>query len=827
MAKNKKEISQEVKTVIRNSYDIAKVYNDYEVKPEHMMISILDGKANTCIMLFERIGIDIEDLYYKLDSSLRNDMNPKIVLSELIPSSITKTILSDTNKISEELQSNNIDTTHLLLSILKHESTTSKILNDMNLEYNHLKMKLKTEINASYDAPEEGERRPENRKRTEGSTKTPVLDNFSRNLNKLAQEGKLDPVVGRKLEIKRVAQILTRRRKNNVIIAGPGGTGKSAIVEGLALLIVNGNAPRVLMDKKIYSLEMSSVVAGTKYRGDFENRMKALMEELKANPDIILFIDELHTIVGAGAAAGSMDAANIFKPALARGELQVIGATTLDEYREHIEKDGALVRRFQQVLLEEPTVYETITILNNIKDKYEAHHKVTYTKEAIEECVKLSVRYVMDRALPDKAIDIMDEAGAATNVNLQVPDNIKKIEEKREKIRIEKNNVVRTQKYEEAAKLRDEERKLESALDKAKEEWLSKIDKDRKVVDVPSVTEVVSMMTGIPITNISVEENKKLLNLDKYLSGKVIGQEEAVQRVCDSIKVSRMGIKNPNRPQGTFIFLGQSGVGKTHLAKQLAKHVFNDEDSLIRIDMSEYMEKHTVSKLIGSPPGYIGYEEGGQLTEKVRRKPYAVILFDEIEKAHRDVFNVLLQLLDEGRLTDGLGRKVDFRNTLVILTSNVGIKKLSQFGTGIGFNTASSVINEEIKAKAVLEKEMKDKFPPEFLNRIDETIIFNSLTKEDIGKIIHNEIEIVEERLKDKGFKIKLTKTAIDYLVEKGYDKEYGARPLNRAIHKFVEIPIAQEMLKNKIKDGDTINVSYNKKDDVIVIKTGTSKNEE
>ena len=592
MAKNKKEISQEVKTVIRNSYDIAKVYNDYEVKPEHMMISILDGKANTCVMLFERIGIDIEDLYYKLDSSLRKDMNPKIVLSELIPSSITKTILSDTNKISEELKSNNIDTTHLLLSILKHQSTTSKILNDMDLEYNHLKMKLKTEINASYDAPEEGEKRPENRKRSEGSTKTPVLDNFSRNLNKLAQEGKLDPVVGRKLEIKRVAQILTRRRKNNVIIAGPGGTGKSAIVEGLALLIVNGNAPRVLMDKKIYSLEMSSVVAGTKYRGDFENRMKALMEELKANPDIILFIDELHTIVGAGAAAGSMDAANIFKPALARGELQVIGATTLDEYREHIEKDGALVRRFQQVLLEEPTVEETITILNNIKDKYEAHHKVTYTPEAIEECVKLSVRYVMDRALPDKAIDIMDEAGAATNVNLQVPDNIRKIEEKREKIRIEKNNVVRTQKYEEAAKLRDEERKLESTLEKAKEEWLSKIDKDRKVVDVPLVTEVVSMMTGIPITNISVEENKKLLNLDKYLSGKVIGQEEAVQRVCDSIKVSRMGIKNPNRPQGTFIFLGPSGVGKCVCGETLIKIKNTKTGKEENITIEEFNERH-------------------------------------------------------------------------------------------------------------------------------------------------------------------------------------------------------------------------------------------
>lgn len=593
----------------------------------------------------------------------------------------------------------------------------------------------------------------------------------------------------------------------------------TAIVEGLAMLIKDSKAPRILLDKKIYSLDLASMVAGTKYRGQFEERMKAILEELKDNKDIVLFIDEIHTIVGAGNASGSMDAANIFKPALARGEIQVIGATTLDEFRENIEKDGALTRRFQQVLIEEPTLEETKIILNNIKGRYEDHHKVTYTDEAIEECVKLADRYIMDRAMPDKAIDVLDEAGSTTNINHQAPENIKKLEERCAELKEEKVLVVKSQKYEEAAKLRDEEKRVIEELDTEKSKWIESLDKTRTIVDVDLVAEVVSMMSGIPISKISSQENKKLMKMDTDLIGKIIGQDNAVIKVVKAIKRNRLGIKDKTKPIGSFIFLGNTGTGKTFLAKLIAEQLFGDADSLVRIDMSEYMEKHAVSRLIGPPPGYVGYEEGGQLTEKIRRKPYSVILFDEIEKAHDDVFNLLLQLLDEGQLTDGLGRKVNFKNTLIILTSNVGVQQLNNFGKDMGFKTKATVINEEEKVRAIISKELKKKFKPEFLNRIDDTIIFNSLKEEDIHKIIYMELDKLNKRVQDSlNISLKINKTAIEYVATQGYDKAYGARPLNRAIQNYIEDPVADEILNGNFKGGDTIKISYDKKIDKIVL---------
>jgi ATP-dependent Clp protease ATP-binding subunit ClpC len=593
----------------------------------------------------------------------------------------------------------------------------------------------------------------------------------------------------------------------------------TAIVEGLAILIKEGKAPRVLIDKKIYSLDLAAMVAGTKYRGQFEERMKAILEELKGNKDIILFIDEIHTIVGAGNASGSMDAANIFKPALARGEIQVIGATTLDEFREHIEKDGALTRRFQQVLINEPTLAETIIILNNIKNKYEDYHKVIYTPEAIEECVKLSDRYIMDRSMPDKAIDVLDEAGATTNINHETPENIKILEEEKNKIIAKKFEVVSKQKYEEAAKLRDEEKNINTDLDAAKKEWIDSIDKTRTVVDVNLIAEVISMMSGIPIKKISAQETKRLMNMDKELTGKVIGQDDAVSKVVKAIKRNRLGIKDKTKPIGSFIFLGASGVGKTFLAKLLAEQIFGDADSLIRVDMSEYMEKHATSRLIGAPPGYVGHEEGGQLTEKIRRKPYSVILFDEIEKAHDDVFNLLLQLLDEGHLTDGLGRKVNFKNTLIILTSNIGVKELNSFSKDMGFKTNATIANEEERSRSIIEKALKKKFKPEFLNRLDDTIIFNNLKKEDIHKIIYNELKKLEDRVKEElNITLKINKSAVEYVGEQGYDEAYGARPLNRAIQKYIEDPVADEILSGNFKDGDTINITYDKKNNKMIL---------
>jgi ATP-dependent Clp protease ATP-binding subunit ClpC len=699
---------------------------------------------------------------------------------------------------------------------------------DYNNFKEHIMMNKDEEITNSFgaddfDEMDDSKEQPKKKKGKSGTNKTPVLDNFCRDISKAAEDGAIDPVVGRSDEIQRVSTILSRRKKNNPVLIGEPGVGKTSIVEGLAQLIKEKKAPRVLLDKRIYSLDLASIVAGTKYRGQFEERMKAILEELKDNPDVILFIDELHTIVGAGNASGSLDASNIFKPALARGEIQVIGATTLDEFRENIEKDGALTRRFQNVLVEEPTLDETVTILMNIKERYEDHHKVEYTDEAILECVKMADRYVTERAMPDKAIDVLDEAGAVTNVDMDIPEEIKNLEEKKSNIENEKYDVVAKQQYEKAAKLRDDERKIEEAIEKAKKDWLSKLDKKRTIVDVDLVAEVVSNMTGIPLSKVGSKETSKLANMENDLRGSVIGQDDAVEKVSKSIKRNRLGIRRKTKPIGSFIFLGPTGVGKTHLAKLLAEYVFGDKDALVRVDMSEYMEKFSVSRLIGAPPGYVGYEEGGKLTEAIRRKPYSVVLFDEIEKAHEDVFNLMLQLLDEGQLTDSLGRKIDFKNTLIILTSNVGVKELSQFGKSVGFQTGDTVAKQEERSRQIIQKALKNKFKPEFLNRIDDTIIFNSLKKEDIDQIIDIEMKDVAANLLELGYKVELDKKAKDYIAEQGFEPEYGARPLARAIQRYVEDPISEEVILGNIQEGDTIKVSYNKTKDEIVVKVKKS----
>jgi ATP-dependent Clp protease ATP-binding subunit ClpC len=644
---------------------------------------------------------------------------------------------------------------------------------------------------------------------------TPVLDNFSRDLNKMAEAGKLDPVIGRDREILRIAQIISRRKKNNPIILGEPGCGKTAIVEGLAMKIISGDCPRNLVDKRIVNLDLTSVVAGTKYRGQFEERMKVIIEELQANPNIIVFIDEIHTLVGSGNSSGSMDGSNIFKPALSRGEIQVIGATTLDEFRKNIEKDGALERRFQKVIVEPSSVVETVQILKNVRDKYETYHKVTYSDEIIETCVKLADRYITDREFPDKAFDILDEVGARMQTELKVPEAIEELKRKAAEIRQQKVDVVKKQNYEQAAQLRDKEKKLLDKLESEKRKFEEQMEKDKQMITPEDVYDVVSTMTKIPVNKMSVDDKSTLLNLDKELMGKVIGQDAAVIKIAKSIKRNRLGIKDPNRPIGSFVFLGSTGVGKTYLAKQLAKEMFGSEDSLIRVDMSEYQEKHTVSKLVGAPPGYVGYEEGGLLTEKVKNKPYSVILFDEVEKAHKDVFTILLQILDDGHVTDSLGRKINFKNTLIILTSNLGVKKLQDFGTGIGFGS-STYSNEEAK-KQVLMKEMKNFFSPEFLNRIDDTIVFNSLSPEDIKKITEIELKKLVSRLDEMKYKLTYDETLVDYLAKIGFDELYGARPLKRAIQDKIEDLLSEEVLTGKLIEGKSYKLKV--EDDTVKIE--------
>ena len=811
----------------------AKSFDDIKVKPEHIVLSILLDDDNECVRILKRLKIDTTDLYDRISDYLRKDVSTPRVVSvykKTLPfSDETKTIIKSLDKECEKLNDVMIDTTHIMLAILLTKNPTSEILLELGINYNKFKKMMKEskdEIkNSSFEGEEQNDENEQFRKMKkigDSKSKTPVLDNFCRDISKAVERGEIDPVVGRAKEIKRVSQILSRRKKNNPILIGEPGVGKTSIVEGLAQLIKDGNAPRTLIGKRIFTLDLASIVAGTKYRGQFEERMKAVLEECKANPDIVLFIDELHTIIGAGNASGSLDASNIFKPALARGELQVIGATTLDEYRENIEKDGALTRRFQQVLVEEPTLDETKIILMNIKEKYEKHHNVLYTDDAIEECVKLSARYIMDRAMPDKAIDVLDEAGASTNVNVEKPEIIKTLENEKLLINEKKKEVVIKQNYEEAAKLRDEEKKIIEQLDLAMSDWTSKLDKKITTVGVELISEVVSMMSGIPLTKISTQETKRLINMDKELMGKVIGQDAAVSKVVKAIKRNRIGIKDKNKPVGSFIFLGPTGVGKTLLAKLLAEHIFGDSDALVRMDMSEYMEKHSVSRMVGPPPGYVGYDQGGQLTEKVRRKPHCVILFDEIEKAHEDVFNLLLQLLDEGMLTDGLGRKVNFKNALIILTSNIGVKEINSFGKPMGFETGSVSLNEENRAREIIEKALKKKFRPEFLNRIDEAIIFNGLSEEDIHKIIYVEIANLEKRISEMNYKLKISKEAIEFLGKQGYDEAYGARPLARVISHYIEDALADDILNGKIKEGETITVNYINEN--IVLKTEKTK---
>lgn len=839
--------SPRVKDVIAYSKEEALRLGHDFIGTEHLMLGLLrdgDGKA---IDILNNLTVDLDHLRRKVEILSPANPNIQIAANEKKNLHLTRQAeraLKTTFLEAKLFQSSSINTAHLLLCILRNENDpTTKLLNKLKVDYDGVKEEFKTLLSqedgfiedpiegAFNDSGDSGDDlagddkenlfSPSGSSGTKGNkkSKTPVLDNFGRDLTKAAEDGKLDPVVGRVEEIQRVSQILSRRKKNNPLLIGEAGVGKSAIAEGLALRIVERKVSRILYDKRVITLDLASLVAGTKYRGQFEERMKAVMNELEKNEDIILFIDEIHTIVGAGGAAGSLDASNMFKPALARGEIQCIGATTLDEYRNSIEKDGALERRFQKVMVEPTSVEETITILNNIKEKYEEHHNVSYTNGAIEACVKLTNRYMTDRFLPDKAIDALDEAGSRIHItNIEVPQQILDLEKQLEEVKEEKTAVVKKQKYEQAAKLRDDEKKLEKALAEAQETWeeTSKLHKD--TVTEENVAEVVSMMTGIPVNRIATKEMKKLFNLGDSIKNRVIGQDKAVKQVVKAIQRNRAGLKDPNKPIGSFIFLGQTGVGKTQLAKVIASELFDSSNSLIRIDMSEYMEKFAISRLIGAPPGYVGYEEGGQLTEKVRRKPYAVILLDEIEKAHPDVFNMLLQVLDDGYLTDSLGRKIDFRNTIIIMTSNVGARKLKDFGAGVGFGTAARKNAEDDNARGVIESALKKTFAPEFLNRIDDVIVFNALEREDIHKIIDIELAKLFKRINGLGYDLSLSEAAKDYIADKGFDKQYGARPLNRAIQKYIEDALAEAIVNSELKEGDSIFMDLDKKSDELKI---------
>ncbi|ADF52915.1 ATP-dependent Clp protease ATP-binding subunit [Zunongwangia profunda] len=850
--------SPRVKDVIAYSKEEALRLGHDFIGTEHLMLGLLrdgDGKA---IDILNALDIDLSHLRRKVEILSPANPNMTAVSNEKKNLHLTRQAeraLKTTFLEAKLFQSPNINTAHLLLCILRNENDpTTKLLNKLKIDYDGVKDQFKFMIanddtdytqgpSADSFSDEDGtdDATKDNPFSGSGATgsgaaagksnkksKTPVLDNFGRDLTAMAEADKLDPVVGREKEIERVSQILSRRKKNNPLLIGEPGVGKSAIAEGLALRIVKRKVSRILFDKRVVTLDLASLVAGTKYRGQFEERMKAVMNELEKNDDIILFIDEIHTIVGAGGATGSLDASNMFKPALARGEIQCIGATTLDEYRQYIEKDGALERRFQKVIVEPTSVEETIEILNNIKDKYEDHHNVEYTPEAIEACVKLTNRYMTDRFLPDKAIDALDEAGSRVHItNIDVPKQILDLERKLEEVREKKNTVVKKQKYEEAAKLRDDEKNLEKELAIAQERWEEESKKHKEIVSEDSVADVVSMMTGVPVNRIAQTESNKLVELPNKIKGKVIGQDDAVAKVVKAIQRNRAGLKDPNKPIGSFIFLGQTGVGKTQLAKVLARQLFDNEDTLIRIDMSEYMEKFAVSRLIGAPPGYVGYEEGGQLTEKVRRKPYAVILLDEVEKAHPDVFNMLLQVLDDGYLTDSLGRKIDFRNTIIIMTSNIGARKLKDFGQGIGFGTQSQRAQADENTRGVIQNALKKAFAPEFLNRIDDVIVFNALEREDIHKIIDIELSKLYGRIGGLGYHLELSDKAKDFIAEKGFDKQYGARPLNRAIQKYIEDALAEEIINSKIAEGDKIEMDYKKGEDELVIKVKKGKNTE
>ena len=842
-----RKFSPEVKKIIKQSREQALKQGKSSIGTEHFLLSILDEKESLTSKVLDSLQIDkdgikervlqletsnvIAEEKYNLDSIPLNKHAEKVLKVTFLEAKVYK---------NEEVHSE-----HLMLSILKHKDNTSDILNhEFDLDYESFRSELeyiKQELEGSVDeffdqTPSDSESPMDDdmgdsfstSRKQNTKSRTPVLDNFGRDVTRLGEEGKLDPIIGREVEIERVSQILSRRKKNNPILIGEPGVGKTAIVEGLALRILQKKVSRTLFNKRVVMLDLAALVAGTKYRGQFEERMKAIMNELEKAKDVILFIDEIHTIVGAGGATGSLDASNIFKPALARGELQCIGASTLDEYRQYIEKDGALDRRFQKVMVEPPSVEETIHILHNIKTKYEEFHNVDYSDAAVEACVKLSERYITDRFLPDKAIDVMDEVGARTHLkNIHVPKYIEDLESQIEDVKEKKNLAVKNQQYEKAADLRDNESKLLRRWEQAKEEWEEESKTKRYPVGEEEIAEVVSMMTGIPVMKVAQSESKKLVTMSDDMQASIIGQDDAIIKISKAIQRNRVGLKDPSKPIGSFIFLGPTGVGKTQLAKSLAKYLFETEDSLVRMDMSEYMEKFSISRLIGAPPGYVGYEEGGQLTEKIRRKPYSVILLDEIEKAHPDVFNILLQVLDDGQLTDGLGRKVDFKNTIIIMTSNIGVRQLKDFGMGVGFNTSARQDNSEEHSKSVIQNALKKTFSPEFLNRIDDVIIFNSLDRADIFKIIDISLADLYKRLHGLNLNIELTQEAKEFVADKGYDPQFGARPLNRAIQKYIEDPLAEFILSNNPQDGAKLVAKLNKEEERLEISSIENQIEE
>ncbi|MBK8109027.1 MAG: ATP-dependent Clp protease ATP-binding subunit [Saprospiraceae bacterium] len=837
-----RKFSPKVKKIIQQSREEAIKMGQSSIGTEHFLLGILEDKEGLTAKVFDSLEIDMDALKSRISESnvKEAEADTHYNMGNIPLNKNAEKVLKVTFLEAKVYKNEEIQPEHLMLSILKHKDNTASILLDeFSLDYDTFKTELefvRQELDAGYgdfynqapsdsDTPMDddlgGEGMTSSRK--QGSTsksRTPVLDNFGRDVTRLAEEGKLDPIIGRETEIERVSQILSRRKKNNPILIGEPGVGKTAIVEGLALRIMQKKVSRTLFNKRVVMLDMAAMVAGTKYRGQFEERMKAIMNELEKNRDVILFIDEIHTIVGAGGATGSLDASNIFKPALARGELQCIGASTLDEYKQYIEKDGALDRRFQKVMIEPPSVDDTIHILHNIKSKYEEFHNVDYSDAAIDACVKLSERYITDRFLPDKAIDVLDEVGARTHLkNIHVPKHVEELEAQIEDVREKKNQAVRNQQYEKAADLRDSESKLVKKLEQAKEEWEEESKTRRYPVGEEEIAEVVSMMTGIPVNRVAQQESKKLVKMTEDIKAMIIGQDEAITKISKAIQRNRVGLKDPSKPIGSFIFLGPTGVGKTQLAKALAKYMFDSEDALVRLDMSEYMEKFSVSRLIGAPPGYVGYEEGGQLTEKIRRKPYSVILLDEIEKAHPDIFNILLQVLDDGQLTDGLGRKVDFKNTLIIMTSNIGVRQLKDFGMGVGFATSARQESEIDHNKGVIQNALKKTFSPEFLNRIDDVVIFNSLDKDHIFQIIDISLKDLLKRLNNLDYHLSLTEEVKNYVAEKGFDPNFGARPLNRAIQKYIEDPLAEFILSENPEQGSKLLAELDKDNEKIIIK--------
>ncbi len=836
------KFSQRVKDVFTFSKEEAiRLGNDY-IGIEHLFLGLIREGEGLAVKILSILTIDLDNIRRSIERTIKKDNELDRNIQNIPLNKQSEKILKFTYLEAQSFKVELISTEHLLLAILKdEENLVTKTLNKYGVNYESVKSELKNMISDGHEnlfdpkdeipgssGNEEADDGPfggEIKKSTDSKSKTPVLDNFGRDLTKLAEEDRLDPVVGREKELERIAQILSRRKKNNPVLIGEAGVGKTAIAEGLALRIVQRKVSRALFDKRIVTLDLASIVAGTKYRGQFEERMKAVLNELEKNDDIIIFIDEIHTIVGAGGASGSLDASNMFKPALSRGDIQCIGATTLDEYRQYIEKDGALERRFQKVLVEPTSPEETIEILYKIKEKYEKHHLVKYSDDAIKACVSLTARYISDRCLPDKAIDALDEAGARVHItNIHVPENIIKIEGKIEEVRQSKRKAIESQQYEEAATLRDNERTFQNQLEEAKQKWLNESQMNLEQVSEDDVAAVVAMMTGVPMQRIAQNESNRLINMENELQLRVIGQDDAIKKVVKAIRRNRAGLKDPNKPIGTFIFLGPTGVGKTYLAKVLSKYLFDSDDALIRIDMSEYMEKFAVSRLIGAPPGYVGYEEGGQLTEKIRRKPYSVILLDEIEKAHPDVFHLLLQVLDDGLLTDSFGRKIDFKNSIVIMTSNIGSRQLKEFGQGVGFQTAAKESNKSGYAKSIIENALKKAFAPEFLNRIDDVIVFDDIKREDIHKIIDIELSAVEDRIKLLGYKLKVLTKAKDFIIDKGWDPNFGARPLKRAIQKYIEDALAEEIIKSKLHEGDVITVDYDTKKEEIEVKIVSKK---